>query len=114
MFKQQVLNVVVIVSMIFGFVASPAVAEPQPARAHEAGTRDNTALVLGQFQQLGLCRFQRYIQPYLDHFGIPYTVHDITTTPVSSTVLDKALIIVGHRELDLNNAYLDSVEQARS
>ena len=56
--------------------------------------------------------FQRYIQPYLDNFGVPYTVHDITASPVSSAIADYNLIIIGHRQLDPANLYLDATEES--
>ena len=55
--------------------------------------------------------FQHYIQPYLDNFGVPYTMLDIATEPVGADLGDYALIIVGHRELDPGLTYLDPTEQ---
>jgi hypothetical protein len=56
--------------------------------------------------------FQHYIQPYLDNFGIPYAIIDISTTAFTAAVKEYAVIIVGHRQLDPAGAYLDSSEQA--
>ncbi len=55
--------------------------------------------------------FQRYTQPYLDHFGIPYTVLDIRFSPVSAAIGNYALIIIAHRQLDPADAYLDVAEE---
>src|SRR3954452_13584659 len=50
--------------------------------------------------------FQHYIQPYLDNFGVPYTVLDISTNPVPADVGRFAVIIVGHGLLDTNLSHL--------
>jgi len=56
--------------------------------------------------------FTRYIQPYLDHFGIPYLVVDVSSSPLPSELGDYALIVIGHDRLDTENAYLtDSAQQ---
>ena len=55
--------------------------------------------------------FQHFIQPYLDHFGIPYTVLDIAASPVTAAIGDYALVVIGHRQLDLTHAYLDTTEE---
>jgi hypothetical protein len=55
---------------------------------------------------------QHYIRPYLDQFGVPYTVLDIAVTPVTSSIGDYALIIVGHKQLDVGGTYLSGSEQA--
>src|SRR5687768_16396251 len=52
--------------------------------------------------------FRNYIQPYLDHFGIPYSVLDIRTNEVSPSLTNFALIIIGHAQLDTNHLYLSS------
>jgi hypothetical protein len=61
--------------------------------------------------------FAHYIQPYLDHFGAPYAVLDIATTPLPANVGDYSLVIIGHRQIDTGHASsgvsgLDSSEQA--
>ena len=56
--------------------------------------------------------FQHLIQPYLDHFGIPYTTLNISTTAVTAAINEYALIIIGHRNLDSGGTnYLNSTEQ---
>jgi len=55
--------------------------------------------------------FSWYVQPYLDHFGVPYTVLDIATTVVSAEIGDYALIVIGHKRLDTDHQYLDTTEQ---
>lgn len=56
--------------------------------------------------------FRNYIQPYLDHFGIPYSVLDIRTNEVSPSLTNFALIVIGHAQLDTNHLYLSSAEQS--
>jgi hypothetical protein len=70
------------------------------------------ALILVNSTSAYYSDFPQYIQPYLDHFGIPYTVLDIAQEPVTSAIADYALIVIGHKGLDANHQYLDSAEQA--
>jgi hypothetical protein len=77
-----------------------------------SSTTRSDALVLVNSLSDAYGDFQHFVQPYLDHFGIPYTTLDIATTPVDAGVGDYALIIVGHRHLDPDNASLDATEQA--
>jgi len=55
--------------------------------------------------------FEHFVQPYLDHFGIPYTVLDIAVESVGIDIDEDALIIIGHRQLDPAHAFLDSTEE---
>jgi len=55
--------------------------------------------------------FQHYVQPYLDHFGIPFTVLDLQSSQVTAAISDYALVVIGHRQLDLTHAYLDTTEE---
>ena len=75
------------------------------------------AIVLVNSNSAGYSDFQHFIQPYLDNFGVPYTVHDIATTPVQTDIGDFALIIIGHRQIDIGstcsgNPCLDATEQS--
>jgi hypothetical protein len=56
--------------------------------------------------------FRSYVQPYLDHFGIPYSVVDIRTNEVGTNINGFALIVVGHAQLDTNHLYFSSTEQS--
>jgi len=56
--------------------------------------------------------FQHYIQPYLDNFGVPYTVRDIATNGVGTNLGRYALIVIGHSQLDTNGVALGSAGQA--
>ena len=55
--------------------------------------------------------FQHLVQPYLDNFGVPYVVLDIATSQIPADIGDYSLLIVGHRQIDVDGAYLDSAEQ---
>jgi hypothetical protein len=56
--------------------------------------------------------FQRWLKPYLDNFGVPYTVQDIATNTVGTNIAQTALIIIGHRQIDTNLLFLNSAAQA--
>jgi len=71
------------------------------------------ALVLINSDSPSYSDFQCYIQPYLDNFGVPHTLVDIATTPIEDYIGEYAVIIIGHRQLDPNNVYLDATEQAK-
>ena len=79
--------------------------------AASATTKKPTTVVLVNHLSDYYADFQRFIKPYLDNFGIPYNVVDIATTPVPATVGDCAVIIIGHRRLDVDSTYLGSTEQ---
>src|SRR5512140_1032162 len=53
---------------------------------------------------------QTRIQPYLDHFGVPYTVLDIATTRIGPDIGNYALIIIGHAGLDIGGHLLDAAQ----
>lgn len=71
------------------------------------------ALVLVNSASRLYADFEHYIQPYLDHFGLPYRRHDLASAPLPSYVGRYALIIVGHGELDVTGAHLDGAAQQR-
>ena len=41
-----------------------------------------------------------WIKPYLDYFGVPYTIWDIATNPTVPDLESFAVIIIGHDQLD--------------
>lgn len=96
---------------LLGLLVSAWAAPSARAMPH-AGAMRADAIVLVNSASAGYGDFQHYIQPYLDHFGVPYTTLDIATTPVPIDIGDYALIIIGHRGLDTSGAYLSSTEQA--
>ena len=69
------------------------------------------AIVLVNSSSARFGDFAAYIKPYLDHLGVPNVVVDIATTEVPANVSDYALIIVGHKQIDIGNALLSGAEQ---
>src|SRR4029077_17776367 len=55
--------------------------------------------------------FQHHLQPYLDNFGVPYTVLDIATNTIDTNIARYAVIIIGHSHLDTNNIRLGTNAQ---
>ena len=111
--KSVLLNALVLFALILSLVPVPALAGPAHAPVLQEGSIVATeAVVLVSSASSGYADFQHFIQPYLDHFGVPYTVLDIATQPVGGNIGDYAVIIAGHRQLDLVGQYLDSTEQA--
>jgi hypothetical protein len=70
------------------------------------------AIVLVNSSSAKYLDFQRLIQPYLDNFGVPYTVQDIATNASTTNLLNCALLIIGHKQLDTNHIYLGTNAQA--
>jgi len=56
--------------------------------------------------------FRNYVQPYLDHFGIPYSVLDISSNNVGTNLTNYALLVIGHAQLDTNHVFLSTTEQS--
>ena len=75
----------------------------------DAGAEDSVVLV--NSTSVNYTDFEQYIQPYLNNFGVPFTLHDIATSPIDTNIANYNLIIIGHRQLDADNLYLDTTEQ---
>jgi hypothetical protein len=82
-----------------------------PAGSLPAATVGADAVVLVNSSSAKYLDFKHSIQPYLDNFGVPYTVLDIASNTVGTNVGNYAVIIIGHGQLDTNHAYLDTIEQ---
>ncbi len=82
-----------------------------PARSLHAASVGADAVVLVNSSSAKYLDFKHSIQPYLDNFGIPYTVLDIASNTVGTNVGNYAVIIIGHCQLDTNHTYLDTTEQ---
>ncbi len=76
-----------------------------------ATTQRADAIVLVNQNSARYVDFTRYIEPYLKHFGVPYSVINIATTAIPTNIGDYALIIVGHSSMDNDNTLLDTTEQ---
>jgi len=77
----------------------------------QSSTRRASALVLVNQSSGGYNDFTRYIQPYLDNFGVPYTTLNVATQALPADLGDYALIIIGHRSIDPDGSALDSTDQ---
>ena len=77
----------------------------------EAATVGADAVVLVNSASGKYLDFQHYLQPYLDNFGVPYTIQDIATAGLGTNLGRYALIVIGHGELDTNGTYLGSAAQ---
>ena len=95
---------------VTGFVLVLSRASVCPVQAVAVGA---DAVVLVNSTSARYSDFQRSIQPYLDNFGVPYTVLDIATNPVPANLGHHALIIIGHGEFDTNGAALTGLGQER-
>jgi hypothetical protein len=93
-------------------LASSILGITQPARS-QSGVLRAEGIVVVNSASAGYADFARYVRPYLDHFGLAYTLLDIASTPVPTNLADYALLIIGHAQLDLNLTYLDASEQQR-
>jgi hypothetical protein len=80
-----------------------------PLQAASAGA---DVVVLVNSQSARYLDFQQFIQPYLDNFGFPYTVQDISTNAPAPSLSNCAGIIIGHSQLDTNRTYLNDTVQA--
>lgn len=63
------------------------------------------ALVLVNSRSADYADFGNLIQPYLSEFGVPYEVWDIAAQPPAD-VSNYALLIIGHRGLDVTGRFL--------
>ena len=89
-----------------------AVAQLTVPTGFDPASQSAGAVVLVNSHSARYADFQHFIQPYLDNFGFPYAVLDITTNPPGQTVSNCAVIIIGHSQLDTNHAYLSAAAQA--
>ena len=92
-------------------LAAGLVLAQMPADSLPAATVGADAVVLVNSSSAKYLDFKHSIQPYLDNFGVPYTVLDIASNAVGTNVGNYAVIIVGHGQLDTNHACLDMIEQ---
>jgi hypothetical protein len=70
-----------------------------------------SALVLVNSQSPRFADFQRFLQPYLENFGVPYAVVDISSNLAAADFARYAVIVVGHSQLDTNKVYLTGAVQ---
>lgn len=97
------LSVVLAASLLLGSVR-PTASQSPDLRAD--------ALVIINSNAGASVHFQDWIQPYLDHFGIPYTLWDLAAAGSPPDFSAYAVIIIGHDQLDYNNDYLTPAIQS--
>ena len=112
MWKQIVLVVSILVALLSALALPTGSTAPKVLAQSGSSMTRAEALVIVNSTSASFADFQHYIRPYLDHFGIPYSTLDIATIPITSTVGDYALIIIGHKQLDVTYAYLSTAEQS--
>ena len=103
--KGAVLSLALLLLLALALPALPAQVAAQGS-ARSAGI-----VVLVNDSSAHYTDFQRLVRPYLDHFGMPYTVLNVRTTPIGPEIGEHALILVGHRQLDTAGTALDLTEQ---
>ena len=89
-------------SLVFALAVQAAIIVPAqlPVRPEPATTVGTDAVVLVNSGSTKYLDFQHHIQPYLDNFGVPYTVRDIATNGVGGGLDHYAVIVIGHSQLD--------------
>ena len=89
-------------SLVFALAVQAAIIVPAqlPVRPEPATTVGTDAVVLVNSGSTTYLDFQHHIQPYLDNFGVPYTVRDIATNGVGGGLDHYAVIVIGHSQLD--------------
>lgn len=70
------------------------------------------AVVLVNSQAPDYADFSRLLEPYLVHFGVPYTVRDVSQPDAFSDLGDCALVMIGHRGLDAPRRFLTSEHES--
>jgi hypothetical protein len=102
-FKHLIHWIAVIVLVLNAFLPTMSIRADTPTRAD--------ALLLVNSISPEYPDFQQLVRPYLDHLGVPYTTVDISTTPLPANIDNYALVIIGHRQLDAADAYLDAADE---
>ena len=105
--RRRLLIIAAMAALLGGLLPGPAVQSVQA----ESPTRRADAVVLVNSDSPGYPDFQHYIKPYLDHFGFPYTTLNLSAEAITSTIGEYAVIVVGHRSLDVADTYLDATEE---
>ena len=106
--SHRTLRTTVLLAVAAALVILPVMVSPVSS---QAATLRADAVVLVNSASANYQDFVRYIQPYLDHFGVPYAVVDIAAASVPADLGSYALLIIGHSRLDPQHTYLDTAEQ---
>ena len=106
--RRRAIQLLAVVFFIFFLIASSFFAIPTRS---DASSIRAEALVLVNSASPAYTDFTHYIQPYLDHFGIPATILDISASPLPANLSDYALLVIAHKQIDTAGLYLSSAEQ---
>ncbi len=98
--------------LVMVLIVSTLMAGVQPVTGQSSTLRAD-ALVIVNTTSGAYVHYEQWIKPYLDHFGIPYTIWDIATTPAVPDLESFAVIIIGHDQLDYMETYLSQTIQAQ-
>lgn len=99
------------ISLILALFAGLTFGFNRPASA-QGSTQRAEALVVVNSASGAYIHYIEWIQPYLEHFGIPYTTWDISVDPAPAFG-EYAVIIIGHDQLDVFNTYLTPAIQGQ-
>jgi len=111
-FQARFSSVIVILSMLLSALGTPLQSAEAAPQLADISQYRQSALVLVNSESTDYADFQHFIQPYLDHFGIPYSTLNISTTEISETVNEYALLVIGHGNLDSGTPrYLSTAEE---
>ncbi len=69
------------------------------------------AVVIVNSRAVDYANFQHFLEPYLIQFGAPYEVRDIAKQRLGADLGKYALIIVGHRGLDVAHTFLTPADE---
>ena len=98
-------------SLIAVLIVFTIIFSPFTTAVGQSSTYHAQAIVLVNSSSERYFDFTHFIQPYLDHFGVPYTVLDISASPLPSDLDRYALIIIGHNRLDVQHTFLNASAQ---
>lgn len=91
--------------------ASVVVASAPRDAAASPASNSAGAVVLVNSQSPGYPAYTERVALYLQHFGVPGDVLDISAEPVTADIGGYALIVIGHDALDTTGTYLSTDEQ---
>ncbi len=87
----------------WSFIALPLALSGAPRTGAELNAG---ALVLVNSHAADFSDFSSSIEPYFLQFGLPYEVRDLARSRLSADVRNYALVIIGHRGLDVPHRFL--------
>lgn len=70
-------------------------------------------MVLVNSQAAEYSDFRHFLEPYLSQFGVPYEVRDLARERIGADLGTYALIIIGHRGLDVTHRFVSSPDEQK-